>query len=206
MSRPAFSPKAMASARPCTSAGDAGLVDHLRQLAGTRSADAGDGACIGQGHRPGHRVEGGRLAAAHDGQRTVLRAGLAAGHRRVDEMQAMLAGIGVQLARHRGRSRGVVHQHRTRRHAGAGAVTPQHHAAQVVIVADAGEHDLAHRLQQPPAWRPPHAAVLRQPGLGLGGAAVVDGDACPARARCPAIGSPITPRPRKATLREGTGS
>jgi hypothetical protein len=70
-------------------AGDADLVDHLGQLAGAASPMR---VTAREGHRHRlHRVEGRGVAAAHHGQRAVDRAGLAAGDRRVDEVQAARA-------------------------------------------------------------------------------------------------------------------
>jgi hypothetical protein len=86
-----------------------------------------------------------RVAAAHHGQHAVLRAGLAAGHRRVDELQAQRLRAGIQLARHIGRRGGVVDKDgagpcRQRRRRRRGCRVD--HAAQVVVVADAAEHDV----------------------------------------------------------------
>src|SRR3546814_1751683 len=69
-------------------------------------------ASIGLGYRL-DGFEGLGLAAGHDRQYAIDRAGLAARDRRVDELQALPAGQGVQLARHVGRGRGVVHEDRT---------------------------------------------------------------------------------------------
>ena len=48
----------------------------------------------------------------------------------------------IEFARHIGRGGGVVDEDRAGLHAGEGAVRAQHHAAQVVVVADTAEHDL----------------------------------------------------------------
>jgi hypothetical protein len=76
-------------------------------------------------------------------------------------------GRGVQLARHLGRGRGVVDEDGARRHAGQGTVRAQHDGPQVVVVADAGEHELGSRAASHgvDAARPPCPA----PGTGLGG-------------------------------------
>ena len=68
-------------------AGDADLIDHFRQLPGTGRAHQAAGAGIGGDDRLGGGV-GRRVAAAHDGERAVLRARLSARNRRVDEMHA----------------------------------------------------------------------------------------------------------------------
>src|SRR3546814_2045920 len=70
----------------------------------------------------------------------VLGAGLAAGDGGVDEGDAPLLAGGGQLARHLGRGGGVVDENAARGHAGEGPLLAQHHAAQVVVVADAGKH------------------------------------------------------------------
>ncbi|MEZ5627894.1 MAG: hypothetical protein R3E34_10265 [Rhodocyclaceae bacterium] len=101
-------------------AGDGNLVDHLGQLPGAALAQPGEGA--GKGH--GHRLDARSAAASppHGGEHAVLRTGLAAGHRRVDELQAQRLGRGRQLARHIGRGRGVVDKDSAALHAGKGAV------------------------------------------------------------------------------------
>ena len=61
---------------------------------------------------------------------------------RVDELQAALERRLGEFARHVGRGRGVVDEHRARLHAGEGAVVAEHDRAQVVVVADAAEDDV----------------------------------------------------------------
>ena len=69
----------------------------------------------------------------------------------------------------------MVDEDRARRHAGERAVRAQHHAAQVVVVADAGEHDLG-ACDGFTRRGGMAAAKFRCPGLRLGGRAVIDGD------------------------------
>ena len=69
----------------------------------------------------------------------------------------------------------MVDEHRALAHAVEGAVVAERHLAHVVVVADAHHHEvLAGRglLRR----RGFFAAVLRDPFVGLGGGAVVDGD------------------------------
>ena len=72
------------------------------------------------------------------------------------------------------------------------------HRAQVVVVADAGEHDLGRlrRLARAAGHRP---AMLLAPGFRLGRRAVPHRHLVALGPRCPAIGKPITPSPTKAT-------
>jgi hypothetical protein len=120
---------------------DGDLVDHLRELAGAALAQQRDRARERHGHRL-DALEHRRVAAAHDGERAVLRAGLAARDGRVDEVQAERLRRLRQFARHVGRGGGVVDEGGALLHAGEGAVVAQHHGAQVVVVADAAEHDV----------------------------------------------------------------
>ena len=53
-------------------------------------------------------------------------------------IEAALFALRMQFARDLGRGRGVVDEHRALLHAGKGAVGPERHFAQVVVVADAG--------------------------------------------------------------------
>ena len=87
-------------------------------------------------------VEDRLFAAAHDGEHAVLRAGLAAGDRRVDEVQSGLACGLMKFARDVGRGGRVVDEEAAGGHAGESAVRPEDDAAQVGIVADAAEDDL----------------------------------------------------------------
>jgi hypothetical protein len=120
-------------------------------------------------------VEGGLIAADHDGQHAVLGAGLAAGHRRVEEGEARLARSFVQLARDLGRGGGVVDEDGTLLHRGEGAVGTGGDRAQIIVIADAGEDEvlafgsLGRRQRQ-------LAAMLGHPLLSLCLGAVIDGD------------------------------
>ena len=167
--------------QPLHQAGDADLVDHLGQLSGTHVAHAGDGLRVG--HRDGaHPFDIGLGAAAHDGEAAFLGARLSARDRGIDEVQAMRTGRRIQLTTDFGRSCGVVHVERAGLHADKGAVFAHHHAAQVVVVAHAREHDVGvlRRL----AWGEGQAVStggglafdLGQPAFRLGRGAVVHAD------------------------------
>ena len=83
------------------------------------------------------------VAADHDGEHAVLRAGLAAGDRRVEEAEAARRRLLGELARDLGRSRGVVDVDRRpsscrRRRRSWPIVT----VAQIVVIADAGEDEI----------------------------------------------------------------
>jgi 3-hydroxyisobutyrate dehydrogenase len=100
-------------------------------------------------------------------------ASLTAGHRRVDEGEPALLGLGVELARNLGRGGGVVDEDRALAHAGEGAVGPERHFAQVVVVADAA-HDEVLAVRGFLRRLGGLAAKLGGPFLGLGGGAVID--------------------------------
>ena len=93
----------------------------------------------------------------------------------------------VELARDFGRGGGVVDEDRARCHAREGAVGPDGHRAQVVVIADAGEDDLLAHAAASRRLRG-LAAMFPDPFLGLGECAVVDGDLVPLAARWRAIG------------------
>ena len=79
-------------------------------------------------------------------------------------------------------------------------MAPERDLAQVVVVADAAEHEVL-VLGGVCRRRRGLAAVLLGPGLGLGAVAIVDGEVVPPFLRiCPAIGKPITPKPIHATF------
>ena len=86
------------------------------------------GARVSGDHLLGLR-ERSRLAAAHHREHAVLGAGLAAGHRRVDEIEAAGFCLGVQLARDLRRGRGVIDHDGALAHAGEHAVRAEHHLA-----------------------------------------------------------------------------
>ena len=116
----------MASGERLQQPTDADLVDHLRQLAGSRWTEEGDGAAA----RPQNGLganEWVRLATAHDRERPVLGTRLTAGHRRIDEMTALFAASLGQLARDAGRGRGVVDDDPRRLEPSQDAVAPQDH-------------------------------------------------------------------------------
>ena len=183
-------------------AGDADLVDHLGQLAGARGPEPLAHACIGGDHRLGAGI-GVFAAAAHHRQHAVFRAGLSAGHRRIDEFEAGLGGGGVEFAGDLGRGRGVVDEGGAFLHAGKSAIGADRDGAEVVIVADAG-HDEILAFRGRLRRRCGLALEFLGPCLALAGVRLYTVTSWPPLAtRCPAMGKPMTPRPRKATLAIG---
>lgn len=69
-------------------AGDADLVDHLRELPRARRAPGGRSSWRRTASPARPCGEALVVAADHDGQRTVLRASLTAGHRRIEKVEA----------------------------------------------------------------------------------------------------------------------
>ena len=118
---------------------DADLVDHLGQLPRARGPEPLAHPGIGRDDRLGAGV-GFLAAAAHHRQNTVFRAGLPAGYRGIDEPEAALGRLRIELARDFGRSGSVIDEGRAFLHAGEGAVGAKRDRTQVVVVADAG-HD-----------------------------------------------------------------
>ncbi len=122
-------------------AGDADLVDHLGELAGTGGAKQ----LAHPGVRRDHGLSlfvGGLSAAAHHGQHAVFCASLAAGDRCIDELKAALGRLRVELPGNLGRSGGVIDKNGAGLHARERAVGTDRDRAQVVIVADAGHHEI----------------------------------------------------------------
>ena len=124
--------------------GDADLVDHLGQLPRAGRAEQLAHAGIRRDHLLGAAIGVG-IAAAHHGQHAVLGPGLAAGDGSVDEVEAALLRLGMELARDLGRSRGVVNEHRALVHAVERAVGPERDLAQIVIIADAAHDEVLAR-------------------------------------------------------------
>jgi hypothetical protein len=123
-----------------------------------------------------------------DRQRAVDCTEVAAGDRRIDELQPALDRGRTELAGDvRGRGR-VVDEDRAAPHAGERAIGAEHDRAQVVVVADAGEDDVragggfAGRCRAAMATR---RAVLGEPLCGFRRAAVVDADAVPGACQVP---------------------
>ena len=151
-------------------AGDANLVRHLGELPGAGRADQIAGAGIRGDDFFGAGERGG-IAAAHHREHAVLGAGLAARHRRVDEVKAARLGFGVKLARDLRRCGGVIDDDRAFARAGENAIRAEHHLAHVVVVADAG-HDEVLAFGGGLRRRRGFAAILRDPFVGLCGGAV----------------------------------
>ncbi|MCY1532168.1 hypothetical protein D9M68_674220 [compost metagenome] len=164
-------------------AGDADLVDHLGQLTATGRPHQAHHAGVSLDHRFGTRIHI-RLAAHHHRQRTILRAGLTAGYRRIEKTQLQLVGPGRQLAGDIGRGRGVIDQYGSRRHAGKGAVIAQHHAAQVMVIAHANHHQLGTLGRLARGGRTA-AGKFGQPLRRLGRRAVIDTHLMPAARQMP---------------------
>ena len=171
-SSPAFFAKLQRLGKALDDAGDADLIDHLRELARARRPHQPARLCESRDHGLG-LVIGVLIAAAHHGQRAVLRAGLPAGHRRIDEGHALRLRLGVQFARNGRRGGRVVDEDRALLHARERAVWSEHDGAQIVVVADAGENEIAirHRLAR---RRRGCAAVFRNPVPRLRRRAVID--------------------------------
>ena len=127
--------------QPLHNAGDANLVHHLGELPRAGRAHQIAGARVSGDHFLGLR-ERLRVAAAHHCEHAVLGAGLAAGDRRVDEIEAAPFGFGVQFACDLRRRGGVIDDDRAFARAGEHAVLTEHHFAQVVVVADAGHDEI----------------------------------------------------------------
>ena len=173
-SRPAFCGEGETLGDRLHEAGDADLIHHLRELAGARRAKVDHGLRVAPQHGLGlGEVLG--VAADHERELAVLGAGLAAGHRRVEEADAALLGGRVELARDRGRGGGVIHKHRAGLHAGERAVRSERHGFHVLVVPHAHHHE-ARALGGFARRGRGLATVLFSPLLGLGGGAVEHGD------------------------------
>src|SRR5262249_4171147 len=83
-----------------------------------------------------------RIATAHDGQRAVLGAGLAAGHRRVNELETALPGGRIELARDIGRRGRVIDERRALLHPGKRAIRAERDRTQIVVIADTAHHEV----------------------------------------------------------------
>src|SRR6185503_10463117 len=99
-------------------------------------------------------------------------AGRAAGNGGVEKGEALLLGLGGKLAGNVRRSRRVVDEHRALAHAGKGAVGPERHLPEVVVIADAGKDDVlaGRRLAR---RRRGFAASVGDPFLRLGRGAII---------------------------------
>ena len=120
-------------------------------------------------------VEDGLLAAAHDAELPIHRACLAAGHRCIDEADALVFRLLMDFTRHRRRRGRVVDEDRAFLHAGENPVVAIDHRAHIVVVADA-HHDEVAVLGCLARRRRVLAAVFFRPLLGLRRGAVVHRD------------------------------
>ena len=199
MSRPARLREMQRLGQAFDQPADADLVDHLGELAGARRADQIDRSGIGFDHRLG-LCEIRLVAADHDGERAVLGARLAARHRRIERAGAALLGGFVKLAGDIGGGGGVIDEDGAAAERGEGAMLPERHRAEIVVIADAGEDEFGAVRRLGGGGREP-AAESRDPGFGLGARAVEDRDVVAAGVlRWPAMGKPMTPSPIQATL------
>jgi len=160
--------------QPLQQAADADLVDHLGQLPAAGLAHQTDHPRIGGNDRLG-AGKGLRLATHHDCQHAILGTGLTTGYRRIEKCHPASCGLLRQLPRHPGRSGRVIDQHAALRHAGQSALLTQYHTAQVIVVANAGHHELRTAGRFGRRRRVP-ARKLRHPAFGLRRAAVIHAD------------------------------
>ena len=167
-------------------AGDADLVDHLGELARAGRPHEVDSRAVAFEKRK-HAVVVLAASAGHDRQLAVLGPGLTPGYGRVHESKIALARAAVQFAREFGRSGGVIDQNRPAAHARKRAARFQRNSAHVLVATHAGEREL--RFRQAAAGllaaTPPYSSTQRSAVERVRLNTVT---ACPARARCPAIG------------------
>ena len=160
--------------QPLHQAGDANLVHHLGELARPGRAEELAHARIGLDHLLGTGI-GLSVASAHDGEHAVLRPGLSARDGGVDEAEAALFRLAIKFAGDLGRGGGVVDEHGALLHAVKGAVRPECHLAQIVVVAHAA-HDEVLALGSGLGRCCAAPAVLSNPLLRLSRGAVIHGD------------------------------
>ena len=98
-------------AHPCQRPGDGDLVGHLGVLARARASLQHDVLPHGLQHGQ-HLLEHGLIAAGHDGQRPVGRAGISPGHRGVQGVQPPLPGLVIDALGQLGAGGGHVDEHR----------------------------------------------------------------------------------------------
>ena len=127
--------------QPLQHAGDANLIHHLGELAGTDTAHAPHSAGVAAKHWLGGRERRG-VATHHDRELAVLRARLATTHRRVEKPAATLRrGRRELLGEFRGRG-GVIDEDGTGFQAGEHTVGRQRHAPHIGVIANAQAHDV----------------------------------------------------------------
>ena len=148
---------------------NANLVDHLGELSRARRSEQLAHARIGGDHFLGASIRFG-IAAAHHGEHAVLRAGFAARHRRVDEIEAAFLCLRVEFARDLGRRRGVIDEHRALPYLGERSARDRAH---IVVVADA-HHDDVLALDGVLRRLPGAPAEFLGPLFCLRGGAVID--------------------------------
>ncbi len=129
---------------------------------------------IGLHHRRGG-IERCLAAAAHDRERTVLRARFATRDGSVEAEQAEPVGLDRQLARDARRNGGVIDEQRALLHRIERAVAAERHLREIVVVADAGQDDIG-VLRGLGRGRCRGSAMLPDPCIGLGAGAIIDGE------------------------------
>ena len=122
-------------------AGDGDLIDHLCQLAGAARSHQPAGAGVNGDDRL-HSSEIVLRAAAHHRQRALLGARLAARDGSVDEAEPQFPRAREKFAGDLRGGGGVVDEDRAGLHALERAGLAQRHGAQIVVIADASEHDI----------------------------------------------------------------
>ena len=173
-------------------AGDDDLVAHLGVLTRARAALMDDGLAENLQQRQ-HALDGFFVAADHDRERGVARADIAAGDGRVDGIDPLRLGSGVNLFRQARLGGGHVDDDAAGLHASEHAVVGEVNFPHIARITDHGEDDVRLRGHGPGRIGPLCALVEQRLRLGFG--AIVNGDGVAFSRRCPHIDSPMTPVP-----------
>ncbi len=108
--------KAKAFSEGLHKSGNANLVDHLRQLPGAGWTHEAAGPGISGDHGLSfHEII--PVAAAHDGQLTIFRSGLAPRNRRIEKSKSARFRLAIELSGNRGGRSRVIDKHGARRNA-----------------------------------------------------------------------------------------
>ena len=152
-------------------ASDAYLVHHLGQLPRSGLTEQSAGLSERHDHRLG-AIERGLVATHHHGKLAVLGTSLPARHWRVEEVEATSLGRRIEFARDACRRRRVVDEQRPFADALEGAIRPECHFAQIIVIAHTGKNDVLpfRRLARRPGQS---AALLANPFLRLGERTIV---------------------------------
>jgi hypothetical protein len=100
-----------------------------------------DAAGVGLHDRAGRR-DGIGAAAAHHGERSVLRADLRPGHWRIDTVNLLVTRLDRDLAGDAGGDGGMVDEGPALAQSGKYALRAEHDIGQIVVIADACQHDI----------------------------------------------------------------